>query len=116
MSNMTALHVFPNLRLSRSLLPARWRITVVRTLPTMTRAAALMACLLAAHRLPRASAQTITPDNPGPADLQFTVSSAAPARPISPYIYGVNFSGSSGFTNPVTLDRLGGNRWTGYNW
>ncbi|HYO24593.1 MAG TPA: glycoside hydrolase family 44 protein [Lacipirellulaceae bacterium] len=60
--------------------------------------------------------QTITPSNPGAADLQFTVSSAAGSRAISPYIYGVNFYGSSGFSNPATLDRLGGNRWTGYNW
>ena len=37
-------------------------------------------------------------------------------KPISPYIYGMNFFAGSSLTNPVTLDRLGGNRWTGYNW
>jgi hypothetical protein len=61
-------------------------------------------------------AQPITPDDPGPGDLKFTISAAGAAKPISPYIYGVNFYGSSGFTNPVTLDRLGGNRWSAYNW
>jgi hypothetical protein len=53
-----------------------------------------------------AGAQTITPDDPGPADVQFTVNSTTGAKPISPYIYGVNFYGSSGFSNPVTIDRL----------
>ena len=34
----------------------------------------------------------ITPDNPGPADVRLTVNSlAASAKPISPYIYGMNF-------------------------
>ncbi|HMP07701.1 MAG TPA: glycoside hydrolase family 44 protein, partial [Lacipirellulaceae bacterium] len=64
-----------------------------------------------------ACAQPMTPDNPGAANLRFSINSASsPARDISPYIYGVNFYGSSGFSNPVTIDRLGGNRWTGYNW
>ena len=64
-----------------------------------------------------AQAQAITPDNPGVADVRLTVNSlATPARAISPYIYGMNFAAGSSLTNPVTLDRLGGNRWTGYNW
>lgn len=63
-----------------------------------------------------ASAQPITPDDPGAADLRFTISAAGAAQAISPYIYGVNFYDSSGFSNPVTLDRLGGNRWSAYNW
>lgn len=59
----------------------------------------------------------ITPDNPGAADVRLTVNSlAASAKPISPYIYGMNFFAGSSLTNPVSLDRLGGNRWTGYNW
>jgi hypothetical protein len=58
----------------------------------------------------------ITPDNPGPAALQFTVNSAQDMHAISPYIYGMNFFAGSTLTNPVTVDRLGGNRWTGYNW
>ncbi|MBA3480958.1 MAG: hypothetical protein H0T51_03990, partial [Pirellulales bacterium] len=71
-----------------------------------------LALLLGASR-----AHAITPDDPGPADVRFTLNAApASAKPISPYIYGMNFFAGSSLTNPVTLDRLGGNRWTGYNW
>lgn len=64
-----------------------------------------------------APAAAITPDNPGAADVRFTLNSApAGAKPISPYIYGMNFAAGSSLTNPVHLDRLGGNRFTGYNW
>jgi len=38
-------------------------------------------------------------------------------RPISPYIYGINFfTKIEGVPAPLTLDRAGGNRWTAYNW
>jgi fibronectin type 3 domain-containing protein len=38
-------------------------------------------------------------------------------KPISPYIYGVNFySGITGAPPLLTFDRAGGNRWTAYNW
>jgi fibronectin type 3 domain-containing protein len=38
-------------------------------------------------------------------------------KPISPYIYGINFySGISGAPPLLTFDRAGGNRWTAYNW
>ena len=38
-------------------------------------------------------------------------------KPISPYIYGINFySGNTGAPPLLTLDRAGGNRWTAYNW
>lgn len=38
-------------------------------------------------------------------------------RPISPYIYGINFATKvEGSTAGLTLDRSGGNRWTAYNW
>jgi hypothetical protein len=67
--------------------------------------------------LSAAPSRAITPDNPGAADVRLTVNSlASAAKPISPYIYGMNFFAGSSLTNPVTLDRLGGNRWTGYNW
>jgi hypothetical protein len=36
-------------------------------------------------------------------------------RPISPWIYGIN-SYSSSDPPLLTLDRMGGNRWTAYNW
>jgi hypothetical protein len=43
----------------------------------------------------------------------------ASAKAISKYIYGANIPAVSGVTIPaasLTIDRLGGNRWTGYNW
>jgi hypothetical protein len=59
-----------------------------------------------------APALAISPDNPGPAAIQFAINSAQDVKPISPYIYGSN---SSLITNR-TFDRSGGNRMTGYNW
>jgi hypothetical protein len=61
-------------------------------------------------------ALAVTPDDPGPADVRFSISAAGGGSPISPYIYGMNHFAGSSLTNPVKLDRLGGNRWTGYNW
>jgi hypothetical protein len=63
-----------------------------------------------------ASCAVITPDNPGGGSVQFAVNSTQNVKAISPYIYGMNFFNGSTLDNPVTLDRLGGNRWTGYNW
>lgn len=60
-------------------------------------------------------ALAITPDNPGTANVRFTIDSAA-TKPISPYIYGINFYNPQTYNTPAMLDRLGGNRWTGYNW
>ena len=38
-------------------------------------------------------------------------------KPISPYIYGINFhDGVNGVPPLLTFDRAGGNRWTAYNW
>jgi fibronectin type 3 domain-containing protein len=38
-------------------------------------------------------------------------------KPISPWIYGINFySGITGAPPQLTFDRDGGNRWTAYNW
>lgn len=38
-------------------------------------------------------------------------------KPISPWIYGINFySGVTGAPPQLALDRAGGNRWTAYNW
>jgi fibronectin type 3 domain-containing protein len=51
-----------------------------------------------------------------PVDVTITINPAN-AKPISPYIYGLNFY--FGETDPppmATLDRDGGNRWTAYNW
>lgn len=62
------------------------------------------------------TAAAITPDDPGSADVQFTIDATQNIRAISPYIYGINSYASTGLHVPATLDRLGGNRWTGYNW
>jgi hypothetical protein len=40
----------------------------------------------------------------------------ANTQPISPWIYGINGFGSIPNVPHVTLERLGGNRWTAYNW
>jgi fibronectin type 3 domain-containing protein len=50
------------------------------------------------------------------ADVTITVNPAI-TKPISPYIYGINFySGVTGAPPLLTFDRDGGNRWTAYNW
>jgi hypothetical protein len=50
------------------------------------------------------------------ADVTITVNPTI-TKPISPYIYGINFySGITGAPPNVTFDRAGGNRWTAYNW
>jgi fibronectin type 3 domain-containing protein len=51
---------------------------------------------------------------PGTADVTITIDPVHP-QPISPWIYGINFYSNS---DPalITVDRMGGNRWTAYNW
>jgi Glycoside hydrolase family 44 len=60
---------------------------------------------------------------PAPADaadaaeakpITFTVDAPKPGHEISPYIYGVNAHGKDTSMHPSI--RLGGNRWTAYNW
>lgn len=49
-------------------------------------------------------------------DVTITINPAQ-TKPISPYIYGINFySGVTGPPSNLTFDRAGGNRWTAYNW
>jgi hypothetical protein len=58
---------------------------------------------------------TAPPTNQTP-DVTITIDPTR-TKPISPYIYGLNFY--FGETDPppmATLDRDGGNRWTAYNW
>ncbi len=56
-----------------------------------------------------------TPANPT-ANVTITINPAQ-TKPISPYIYGLNFySGVTGAPPQLTFDRAGGNRWTAYNW
>jgi hypothetical protein len=50
------------------------------------------------------------------ADVTITVNPAQ-SKPISPWIYGLNFYGGvTGAPPLLTIDRAGGNRWTAYNW
>ena len=61
------------------------------------------------------NATPTAPTNQTP-DVTITINPAQ-TKPISPYIYGLNFY--FGETDPppmATLDRDGGNRWTAYNW
>jgi hypothetical protein len=55
----------------------------------------------------------ITPDDPGAADVRFTIDSTMNVTPISPYIYGLN---APDWSAGATLTRFGGNRITAYNW
>jgi Glycoside hydrolase family 44 len=59
--------------------------------------------------------------------VSFTIDPTQGAQAISPYIYGVNPGGQGGVASPglnqtpynnlnLTSERLGGNRWTAYNW
>src|SRR6185369_8683588 len=57
----------------------------------------------------------------GAGNVVVTVDATAGSRPISPWIYGLNDALSDRWgTHPtqryVTLTRLGGNRWSAYNW
>jgi fibronectin type 3 domain-containing protein len=50
------------------------------------------------------------------ADITITINPSI-TKPISPYVYGINFySGITGAPPLLTFDRAGGNRWTAYNW
>jgi hypothetical protein len=65
---------------------------------------------------PTAPAQPPPPPPPQTADVTITIDPTK-TKPISPYIYGLNFY--FGNTDPpphLTMDRDGGNRWTAYNW
>lgn len=54
---------------------------------------------------------------PGPAgSVRFTVDSSAARRAISPYVYGMNQPDWAGRSRGLRIARLGGNRWTAYNW
>jgi hypothetical protein len=49
-----------------------------------------------------------------PADVTITIDPTK-TQSISPWIYGINPNGAPNIPH-VTLNRLGGNRWTAYNW
>jgi fibronectin type 3 domain-containing protein len=61
------------------------------------------------------SQASATPANVA-ADVTITIDPTK-TKPISPWIYGINFyNGVSGAPPLLTFDRAGGNRWTAYNW
>ena len=49
-----------------------------------------------------------------PKQVNFTVDTARDVHPISRYVYGTNAHDKAGNARPA--NRLGGNRWTAYNW
>ncbi len=69
----------------------------------------------ALYALQRAAETVIMPDDPGASDLRFGIYPAEERKAISPLIYGINFYDGANPAN-LTLTRLGGNRWTAYNW
>jgi fibronectin type 3 domain-containing protein len=74
-----------------------------------------VSALNAAGESANSSQASGTPVN-ATADVTIAVNPAI-TKPISPYIYGINFySGVTGAPPLLTFDRDGGNRWTAYNW
>jgi hypothetical protein len=58
-----------------------------------------------------------TPGDPGSAQITLTIDTSQANRAISPLIYGLNSPTPAQLTaTRATLVRLGGNRWTAYNW
>ena len=49
------------------------------------------------------------------ADVHFAIDVQQDVRPISRFVYGVNGDFAGGYSN-AALVRMGGNRWTAYNW
>ncbi|HUE55277.1 MAG TPA: glycoside hydrolase family 44 protein [Candidatus Udaeobacter sp.] len=75
----------------------------------------VVSALNAAGESSNSSQVSATPVNAA-ADVTITIDPTQ-TRPISPWIYGINFySGVAGAPPLLTFDRAGGNRWTAYNW
>jgi fibronectin type 3 domain-containing protein len=69
----------------------------------------------AAGESPNCAQASATPAAPT-ANVTITINPAQ-TKPISPWIYGLNFySGETGAPPQLTFDRDGGNRWTAYDW
>lgn len=55
--------------------------------------------------------------NEGVIDYSFTIDANRDNKPVSPYIFGTNAGQvSENISYSYKFSRLGGNRWTGYNW
>jgi Glycoside hydrolase family 44 len=75
----------------------------------------VVSALNAAGESSNSSQVSATPVNAA-ADVTITIDPTQ-TRPISPWIYGINFyNGVPGAPPLLTFDRAGGNRWTAYNW
>jgi fibronectin type 3 domain-containing protein len=78
----------------------------------------VVSALNSAGESANSSQVSATPTGTGGApDVTITIDPTK-TKPISPYIYGINFytSSSDGPAQSFTFDRDGGNRWTAYNW
>jgi hypothetical protein len=62
------------------------------------------------------TAAPVTPVDPGTADVTVTVDATKSVHPISSLVYGYNADTLSGAPPGTTLLRVGGNRWTAWNW
>ena len=80
-----------------------------------TVATALATVALGCVPAPPPTPGPVIPGDPGPADLRFEVDTTLDRHSISPYIYGSNANRDI-VGNGLTMLRLGGNRWTAYNW
>lgn len=58
----------------------------------------------------------MSPSEAPASSVTFTIDTGASRHPISPYVYGANQVSWSGRSRGLKLTRLGGNRWTAYNW
>ncbi len=56
------------------------------------------------------------PPPPGSADVTLTVNTSVGRRAISPLVYGYNAGRLADAPSGTTYLRIGGNRWTAYNW
>jgi hypothetical protein len=75
----------------------------------------VVSALSAAGESANSSQASATPVNAA-TDVNITVDPTK-TKPISPWIYGINFyNGVTGAPPLLTFDRAGGNRWTAYNW
>jgi fibronectin type 3 domain-containing protein len=75
----------------------------------------VVSALNAAGESPNSAQASATPQVTA-ADVTITIDPSK-TKPISPWIYGINFnSGITGVPPLLTFDRAGGNRWTAYNW
>ena len=66
---------------------------------------------------PATASATLTVVSAVPANVTITVNPSQ-TQPISPWIYGIDGNSNASIPNvpDVTIFRMGGNRWTAYNW